>query len=84
MCEDAGRIIEVWGALWCCRPDLGAGCGSGFPLALWLSVAQAELAGSDDALAARGLKSDVKVHLASQSPAQFQENILTEESGGLN
>lgn len=55
----------------------------GFPLALWLSVAQAGLAGSD-ALAARGLKSDVKVHLASQSPTQFQENLLTEESGGLN
>lgn len=30
----------------------------GFPLALWLSVAQAGLAGGD-ALAARGLESDV-------------------------
>lgn len=38
-----------------------------FPLALWLSVAQTGLAGGD-ALAARGLKSNVKVHLASQSP----------------
>lgn len=55
----------------------------GFPLALWLSVAQAGLAGSD-ALAVRGLKSDVKLHLASQSPTQFQDNLLTEEAGGLN
>lgn len=46
----------------------------GFPLALWLSVAQAGLAGGG-ALAARGLKSDVKVHLASQSPTQFQEYL---------
>lgn len=55
----------------------------GFPLALWLSVAQAGLAGSD-ALAVRGLKSDVKLHLGSQSPTQFQDNLLTEEAGGLN
>lgn len=47
----------------------------GFPLALWLSVAQAGLAGGD-ALAAGGLKSDVKVHLASQSPTQVQENLF--------
>lgn len=55
----------------------------GLPLALWLSVAQAGLAGGD-ALAAGGLKSDVKVHLASQSATKFQENLLTEESEGLN
>lgn len=47
----------------------------GFPLALWLSVAQAGLAG-DDALTARRLKSDVKVHLLSQSLTQFQENLF--------
>lgn len=47
----------------------------GFPPAPWLSVAQAGLAESS-AVAARGLKSDVKVHLASQSPRQFQENLL--------
>lgn len=47
----------------------------GFPPAPRLSVAQAGLAGSS-AVAARGLKSDVKVHLASQSPKQFQENLL--------
>jgi len=39
----------------------------GFLSALWLSVAQAGLAGSG-AVAARGLKSDLRVHLASQSP----------------
>lgn len=55
----------------------------GFPFAMWLSVTQAGLAGGD-ALAARGLKSDAKMLLLSQSPTQFQENLLTEESGGLN
>lgn len=47
----------------------------GFHPAPWLSVAQFGLAASG-AVAVRGLKSDVKVHLAGQSPRQFQENLL--------
>lgn len=42
----------------------------GFSPALWLSVEEAGLAGSG-AVATGGLKSDVKVHLANQSPRQF-------------
>lgn len=55
--------------------DLVFGAGGGLGVSSRPMTLRTELAGSG-AVAARGLKLDLKVHLASQSPRQFRENLL--------